>query len=30
MHLDAISQARPDSERNRYLFLDSVWGKEKE
>ncbi len=27
MHLDAPSEARPDSQRDRYLFLDSVWGK---
>ena len=25
MHLDADSQARPDAQRNRYLFLDTVW-----
>ncbi len=30
MHLDANSEARPDSQRNRYVFLDSVWGKTKE
>jgi para-nitrobenzyl esterase len=29
MHLDATSEARPDSQRDRYLFLDSVWGKPK-
>jgi len=29
MHLDANSEARPDTLRNRYLFLDSVWGKPK-
>ena len=27
MHLDAASQARPDAQRARYLFLNSVWGK---
>ncbi len=27
MHLDAESEARPDNQRARYLFLDSVWGK---
>lgn len=27
MHLDADSDARPDNQRERYLFLDSVWGK---
>jgi para-nitrobenzyl esterase len=27
MHLDAESEARPDNQRDRYLFLDSVWGK---
>jgi para-nitrobenzyl esterase len=27
MHLNADSQAKPDSYRPRYLFLDSVWGK---
>jgi para-nitrobenzyl esterase len=27
MHLDAESEARTDNERDRYLFLDSVWGK---
>ena len=30
MHLDANPQARPDSQRSRYLFLESVWGKPKE
>jgi para-nitrobenzyl esterase len=30
MHLDANSQARPDTQRSRYLFLDSVWSKPKE
>jgi para-nitrobenzyl esterase len=30
MHLDASPQARPDAQRSRYLFLDSVWGKPKE
>jgi para-nitrobenzyl esterase len=29
MHLDADSEARPDNQRDRYLFLDSVWGKPK-
>jgi len=29
MHLDATPQARPDAHRNRYLFLNSVWGKSK-
>lgn len=29
MHLDATSEAKPDSQRDRYLFLDSVWGKPK-
>ena len=28
MHLDADSEAKPDAHRARYLFLDSVWGKE--
>jgi para-nitrobenzyl esterase len=27
MHLDANSEAKPDSQRARYLFLDTVWGK---
>ena len=27
MHLDADSAAKPDTFRDRYLFLDSVWGK---
>lgn len=27
MHLNATSQARPDSERARYLFLEKAWGK---
>ena len=27
MHLDAHSQAQPDTQRPRYLFLDSVWSK---
>jgi para-nitrobenzyl esterase len=26
MHLDAISAARPDQHRDRYLFLQQVWG----
>ncbi len=29
MHLDASSEAKPDTQRDRYLFLDSVWGKPK-
>jgi para-nitrobenzyl esterase len=29
MHLDATSAARPDTHRDRYLFLDEVWGKPK-
>jgi para-nitrobenzyl esterase len=29
MHLDANSEAKPDNLRDRYLFLDSVWGKPK-
>jgi para-nitrobenzyl esterase len=28
MHLDANSEAKPDTQRDRYLFLDSVWGKD--
>jgi para-nitrobenzyl esterase len=27
MHLDKISAAKPDANRARYLFLDSIWGK---
>jgi para-nitrobenzyl esterase len=27
MHLDATSQAKPDSKRARYLFLNTIWGK---
>ena len=27
MHLDATSQAKPDSQRARYLFLETVWGR---
>jgi para-nitrobenzyl esterase len=27
MHFDAISQAKPDNQRDRYLFLDQIWGK---
>lgn len=27
MHLDAPSVAKPDDQRARYLFLDSVWGR---
>jgi para-nitrobenzyl esterase len=30
MHLDATSEAKPDNQRDRYLFLDSVWGKPKD
>lgn len=29
MHLDAESAAKPDTLRNRYLFLDSVWSRPK-
>ena len=29
MHLDKTSAAKPDAHRERYLFLDSVWGKAK-
>ncbi len=29
MHLDRTSEARPDKHRDRYLFLDEVWGKPK-
>jgi para-nitrobenzyl esterase len=29
MHLDADSEAKPDSERDRYLFLDKEWAKPK-
>jgi para-nitrobenzyl esterase len=29
MHLDADSKAKPDTQRDRYLFLDSIWGKPK-
>lgn len=29
MHLDKTSAAKPDANRARYLFLDSVWGKPK-
>jgi para-nitrobenzyl esterase len=29
MHLDANSEAKPDANRGRFLFLDSVWGKPK-
>jgi para-nitrobenzyl esterase len=29
MHLDRTSEARPDKQRDRYLFLDEVWGKQK-
>jgi para-nitrobenzyl esterase len=27
MHLDATSEAKPDTQRDRYLFLDTIWGK---
>jgi para-nitrobenzyl esterase len=27
MHLNATSEAKPDTQRARYLFLDKVWGK---
>jgi para-nitrobenzyl esterase len=30
MHLDATSEAKPDTQRDRYLFLDQVWGKPKD
>jgi para-nitrobenzyl esterase len=30
MHLDANSEAKPDKQRDRYLFLDKMWGKSKE
>jgi para-nitrobenzyl esterase len=29
MHLDATSEAKPDTQRDRYLFLDQVWGRPK-
>jgi para-nitrobenzyl esterase len=29
MHLDATSEAKPDTLRPRYVFLDSVWGQAK-
>jgi para-nitrobenzyl esterase len=29
MHLDANSAAKPDTHRDRYLFLDTIWGKPK-
>jgi para-nitrobenzyl esterase len=29
MHLDATSVAKPDNQRQRYLFLDEVWGRPK-
>jgi para-nitrobenzyl esterase len=29
MHLDANSKAKPDTQRDRYVFLDQVWGKPK-
>ncbi|WP_446743588.1 carboxylesterase/lipase family protein [Silvibacterium acidisoli] len=30
MHLDKTSEARPDTQRDRYLFLDSVWSTPKQ
>lgn len=30
MHLDAQSQASPDEHRDRWLFLESVWGRSKQ
>jgi len=27
MHLDSTLEAKPDTQRDRYLFLDTVWGK---
>jgi para-nitrobenzyl esterase len=27
MYLDATSQAKPDTQRSRYLFLNTIWGK---
>jgi para-nitrobenzyl esterase len=27
MHLDSTSQAKPDTQRARYLFLNTIWGK---
>ena len=29
MHLDTTLEVKPDAQRDRYLFLDSVWGKPK-
>jgi para-nitrobenzyl esterase len=29
MHLDANSEAKPDAQRDRYLFLDTIWAKPK-
>jgi len=29
MHLDTTLEAKPDTQRDRYVFLDSVWGKPK-
>jgi para-nitrobenzyl esterase len=29
MHLDKTSAAKPDAHRERYLFLDTVWGRAK-
>jgi para-nitrobenzyl esterase len=29
MHLDATPEAKPDSQRDRYVFLNSVWGNPK-
>jgi para-nitrobenzyl esterase len=30
MHLNTTSEAKPDNQRDRYLFLDEVWGKSKD
>jgi para-nitrobenzyl esterase len=30
MHLDATSAAKPDTQRERYLFLDKTWGRAKD
>ncbi|MGC2160574.1 MAG: carboxylesterase family protein [Silvibacterium sp.] len=30
MHLNAVSEAKPDTQRDRYLFLDKEWGKSKQ
>jgi hypothetical protein len=29
MHLDANSKVKPDTQRDRYLFLDQAWAKPK-